>query len=168
MGEGKALYGVVPTFFPCILEAELYAVRLALRFDDSSLSALVIDNSVVVRGLLNGRKWCTSASRAHADTWREIWATLEDLGKTPCEDHRENGIRIYKAKSHLSKKEKEKQTPEELARTVLNEDADEYAKKGAELVASREWHRAYRQEGKTLSKRICEYIASFRVALAGV
>ena len=49
----------------------------------------------------------------------------------------------------MTHKEKEKLTPEELARTALNEDADEYAKKGAELVASREWHRAYRQEGKT-------------------
>eukprot|EP00974_Lingulodinium_polyedra_P016255 1575446-Lingulodinium_polyedra.AAC.1 len=41
---------------------------------------VLTDHLAIVQALREGRRWCESPKRAHADIWRGVWAKFEDLG----------------------------------------------------------------------------------------
>ena len=51
-----------------------------------------VDNLEVVEGIQRGQAYCCMPNRDGADIWKEVWASLRDLGKS---------IRVVKVKAHL-------------------------------------------------------------------
>ena len=73
--------GALPVALPVqrtIKRAELWALLGVLRHVE--LPCLIYtDHLAIVQGLAQGRRWCCSAARPHADVWRRIWFKIDDL-----------------------------------------------------------------------------------------
>ena len=97
-GELKIAYGSVPLARPTSQAAEMWAVLQVVRMAGVQLREIITDCAAVVRGLENGRSWCTMSCRPNAALWQLIWNCLEDRGLIP------NGnLNVRKAKAHRSK-----------------------------------------------------------------
>ena len=77
--------------------------------------------------------------RPEAHLWIEVWFALADQGLTPCEDDREGGLRIFKVKSHMTKKQREELGALEKVHVELNDDAGTWAKAGAKEARGVDW-----------------------------
>ena len=81
-----------------------------------------------------GKAWCAHSSRPHADTWRRIWAVLEDigdhaLGLVAAGDH--PSFEFLKIKAHATKRTQNEAAPLQKRRMLANAAADAGAKRGA-------------------------------------
>ena len=100
--------------------------------------------------------------------WQMVWQKLDDIGLVPVEARTGNGqLLVTKVKAHRTVGEKQEMKAGELARTALNEFADEWAKAGARLRAPPQWRVKASDESHAKAKRILEFIAHFRVGLGG-
>ena len=170
-------YGAVPLPRPTSLAAELRALLMCLRLAGESLEEVVTDCATVVRGLQRGKTWTTASSRPQAHIWMLIWEKLDDLMLVPGDN-----LTVTKVKAHKTKAAKQQleqrasrglhlegtaQARKELRLTVLNERADEWAKKGAKLDGPPNFVESSAFEKLDECKGILEYIAHFRAAMVG-
>ena len=122
--------------------------------------------------MLWGRAWATVSGRAFAHLWVKVWNLLEDRGLQPIDgdtaDEGEQGLRIYKIKSHLGAAAKAALSPERAAKVKLNEEADSWAKIGAKQVQKPQWLIDWVNADLQKVKTIASYIASFRVLTKGL
>ena len=85
-------FGTCHEAYATVLRTELRALSEILRITVGP-ATIYVDNSQVVDGVANGRKWCCSPKRDGADIWRQIWDRLDDL----------HGIvSVQKVKAHMS------------------------------------------------------------------
>ena len=124
-GSKKAIYGAVPFPAPTILLCELWAVYMALRHG-GLLTALVLDNATVLRGLLRGKVYCCAANRPFAHVWKRIWGLLEDMDLLPGEN-----LLVFKIKSHLTEEQIRGLPAEQQQHAWLNKLADEWVLRSA-------------------------------------
>jgi hypothetical protein len=123
-----ASWGPLPTSLPVhrrIARAELWAV-LQVLVNSMPPLRIHVDCSLVLRGVLNGRKWCVHSSRPHADVWRQLWEKIEDIGLSEL-----IGVTFHKVSAHVSKAKREAAPLEERRLLVANDIADGWAKQGA-------------------------------------
>ena len=96
-----------------------------------------------------------------------VWNLLEDHGLEPIDgdalDEDQPGLKIYKVKSHLGAAAKAALTPAQAQRTQLNEEADSWAKVGAQQVQRPKWLVDWTLGDLQKVKTVATYIASFRV-----
>ena len=118
-GSKRAIYGAVPFQAPTILLCKLWAVFMALRHG-GLLSALVLDNATVVRGLQRGKVYCCAANRPYAHIWRRIWGRLDDMGLVPGVN-----LQVFKVKSHLTEEQILGLPAAQQSQARLNKVADE-------------------------------------------
>jgi hypothetical protein len=122
-------WGPLPHALPVqrtIARAELYAVRQALRHCLPPIRVHV-DCMLILRGVANGRRWCTHSSRPHADIWREIWHLIDDIGLGP------DGASFHKVAAHVSQARLDACSVEEKRLLQMNMEADGKAKLGATM-----------------------------------
>ena len=128
-----SLWGPLPHSLPVqrtIARAELFAVRQALRHCLPPLRVHV-DCMLILRGVSNGRRWCTFSARPHADIWTDIWSLVDDIGIGP------DGVMFFKVAAHVTRAMMDKCSAEEERLIKLNVFADEKAKAGAHLGVNR-------------------------------
>ncbi|CAK0882115.1 unnamed protein product [Prorocentrum cordatum] len=158
----QGLYGPLPFPDPSSVLAELWGLLHALRHA-VFITAIIIDNAQVVRGLARGRAWCCSSARPYAHVWLEIWDRLDDMDILPGRE-----LSVIKVTSHISQA-KRLELPEEVQIHMKHNDlADEWAKQGADLSAPPEWATLQVKQELKATKRVLEYIGHFRVLLDGV
>ena len=143
----KVIYGPLPLGQPSILAAEIFAVLQLLRHD-SGIEEVAIDNLQVVKGLLRGKIFCTAAMTPFAHLWQMVWQKIDDIGlEVVAASTGGHQIVVTKVKAHRTTAEKAEMQASELARTALNELADEWAKAGADLQAPPLWRVKASDEG---------------------
>ena len=106
-----------------IKRAEMLAAEFVLRHGIPPLR-IHTDHLAIVRGIAKGKKWCTSAARAHADVWARIWFHLDD-------DPEAAGISFYHTKAHRSQATIRALPPRERRIAEANAVVDLWAKKAA-------------------------------------
>ena len=122
-------FGALPISLPVqrrIKRAELWAFHQALC---CVLPPAVIhtDHLGIVQGLTKGKQWCNDGRRAHADIWRMVWWQLEDQGYGEGAD-----IEVRHVKAHRSKAQKQALQDEARQHSAGNDEADHFAKLGAD------------------------------------
>ena len=127
----KVAYGPMPVAHPAqrtIKRAELWAFWHALR---SMVPPMVYhtDQKGILDGFERGRGYCCGSSRPHADVWRMIWSILSQYEL----DSTRNGVSVNKVKSHVPSRVQATMPTYQLVHVKGNEDADHYAKRGADL-----------------------------------
>jgi hypothetical protein len=164
----KGIYGPLPFARPSILAAEIFAVLMTLTHG-IDVRHLYIDNAQVIRCLLKGRLYSTSADRPCAFMWRQIWNKIDDVGCTILEgmrDGTEGTLSIVKVDSHRKKREREAMDPAERRRCLMNDVADKHAKLGAAEAAPQAWQVRDANVKLQRAKRALQFVAEFRIALA--
>lgn len=122
-------FGALPISLPVqrrIKRAELWAFHQALC---CVLPPAVIhtDHLGIVQGLTKGKQWCNDGRRAHADIWRMVWWQLEDQSYGEGAD-----IEVRHVKAHRSKAQKQALQDEARQHSAGNDEADHFAKLGAD------------------------------------
>ena len=85
-------FGTCSEAYATVLRTELRALSEILRTTVGPVT-IYVDNSQVVDGVANGRKWCCHPRRDGSDIWRTIWSRLDEL---------EGLVTVRKVKAHLS------------------------------------------------------------------
>ena len=105
-GEMKARHwGVAPADFAIQcrpLRAELWAFYMFVRLLVPPARALV-DCSVVILGLRQGRGWCEAGSRPHADIWRKIWRQIAEIGPESVGNWYVAEVKAHRSKQQIGK-----------------------------------------------------------------
>jgi ribonuclease HI len=122
-------FGALPISLPVqrrIKRAELWAFHQALC---CVLPPAVIhtDHLGIEQGLTKGKQWCNDGRRAHADIWRMVWWQLEDQSYGEGAD-----IEVRHVKAHRSKAQKQALQDEARQHSAGNDEADHFAKLGAD------------------------------------
>ena len=144
-GIERACWGPLPVSLPVqrrIKRAGLWAFLQVLREAMPPLT-FYTDHLGILQGLAKGKKWCCSGRRPQADVWRLIWCRLEDLEYDF--DNENASIKVQKVKAHVARKARDAMSASELSRVQGNEQADSYAREGADLDANFGRSQAYQQ-----------------------
>ena len=115
------MYGTCPDAYASAVRAELWGILGVLRYAFPPLS-IGTDNAEVAHGRECGLVCCGSPAKEGADIWKQIWAEMGDIGR--------EGVRVYRIKGRLKKKEVETGRMS-WCDWKGNDEADWLARKGA-------------------------------------
>ncbi|CAK0816105.1 unnamed protein product [Prorocentrum cordatum] len=157
----QGLWGPLPVPATSSLVAELWALAMMLQHA-GLVTEVLLDNQAAVDGLLSGRARCCNSAALCAHLWTWIWDLLDERDLSPGVS-----LAVVKVKSHTSQKHRAKMDEVDQERYRMNDAVDKLAKQGAQCPVP-EWAVALAKSRSRQIKRVMEYVASFRVLLAGV
>lgn len=156
-----SVHGTVPDPTPTPLLAELWAMRGLLE-SLSSPMPVAVDCLQVLRGLQQGRSWCTRPSRPHCQLWSCIWDRLHCMG---CVQHDACvGFTFIKVRAHQPLQAIMQLDPPQRAAAMANAHADRLARCGA-ARPELEGERSRCMELRQLVMGVGRFLAAMRVAM---